>query len=42
MAQKVTIKKKTTTKTRTKKSGGDMVQCNMCRGTGKVKKPKKK
>lgn len=41
MAQKVTIKKKTTTKTRTKKSGNGTMQCNMCHGTGKVKKPKK-
>ena len=41
MAQKVTIKKKTTTKTRTKKSGGNTMQCNMCNGTGKIKKHKK-
>lgn len=41
MAQKVRITK---TKKRTRKTGGNSgyMQCNMCHGTGRQKKPKRK
>lgn len=42
MAAKAKVKQ--TTKTRTRKTGGKSgyVSCNMCHGTGRVKKHKKK
>ena len=41
MAQKVRITK---TKKRTRKTGGNSgyMQCNICHGSGRVKKPKRK
>lgn len=40
MVQKVKI----TTRKRVRKTGGnsDYIQCNICRGTGRIKKPKRK
>ena len=42
MAQKVKVTK--TTQTRKRKTGGNSgyMQCNMCHGTGRQKKPKRK
>ncbi len=39
MGQKVRIK---TTTRRTRKIGPGEMQCNICHGTGKVKRPKRK
>ena len=43
MAKQTITYKKTTTKQRVKKTGGSTgyVQCNMCHGTGRIKKKKK-
>lgn len=42
MSQKVKITK--TTRTRKKKTGGNSgyMSCNICHGTGRIKKPKRK
>ena len=42
MAAKAKVRQTTKSKSRSKKTGGDSgyVQCNMCKGTGRIKRKK--